>query len=414
MDGVTAGKHLPPPPELPVYGQVGTGRISFFGKTNYVAALEEKKFVFGIQRTDRQSPVYIVGRQGVGKSKLVELLARQDIAEGHAMCLVDPVGDLVTSLKVFADTAHTENVSVVHTDAIDLVAALITHAPEVFHRELAPLLADAVCRSTQMHFTPHAFHLLTYTFRVLIECPDPSLHAALRIITDASYRKTALTYVTDSAVRHFWEEHFPRFERRSEHSAILFAVHALTALVPDKRLSAVSDDVPLDPTLWVREKRTVLFSLARHKTGVSRSLFTELLIGSALTGYSASQTTNSGSQPLYAYFDGFGCGTAPLFTNLIADAPRAGVCLTFAHQFLGELHDRFFQTLTNSAGTIVAFRLNGEDALRLEQEFIPAVKARDFVTLAPRMCFVKMHINGVVSEPFSAEILSAQGSGSLG
>ena len=36
-------KYAPPPPELPTFGGVRETDVSFIGRTNYVAALEEKK-----------------------------------------------------------------------------------------------------------------------------------------------------------------------------------------------------------------------------------------------------------------------------------------------------------------------------------------------------------------------------------
>ena len=64
-------KYAPPPPELPVFGKVKPEDVSFIGRTNYVASLEEKKFIFGIKRIDRRRHLYIVGKSGVGKSKLL-------------------------------------------------------------------------------------------------------------------------------------------------------------------------------------------------------------------------------------------------------------------------------------------------------------------------------------------------------
>ena len=41
-------KYAPPPPDLPILGAVPADEVSFIGRTNYVASLEEKKFIFGI------------------------------------------------------------------------------------------------------------------------------------------------------------------------------------------------------------------------------------------------------------------------------------------------------------------------------------------------------------------------------
>src|SRR3990167_7689148 len=87
--------HAPPPPDLPVYQRVDPKEVVFFGRTNYVAALEEKRFVFGIKRHDRRRHMYIVGKSGVGKSKLLELMIRQDVGFGHCLCLIDPHGDVI-------------------------------------------------------------------------------------------------------------------------------------------------------------------------------------------------------------------------------------------------------------------------------------------------------------------------------
>ena len=47
-------KYSPPPSELPMLGNVRPTDASFIGRTNYVAALEEKRFIFGIKRKDRR------------------------------------------------------------------------------------------------------------------------------------------------------------------------------------------------------------------------------------------------------------------------------------------------------------------------------------------------------------------------
>ncbi len=48
-------KLAPPPPELPIYGTVNPEDCSFIGKTNYEAALQEQKYIFGIILTARKN-----------------------------------------------------------------------------------------------------------------------------------------------------------------------------------------------------------------------------------------------------------------------------------------------------------------------------------------------------------------------
>src|SRR3990170_7056102 len=102
--------HAPPPPDLPVYQRIDPKNVNFFGRTNYVAALEEKKFIFGIKRADRRRHLYMVGKSGVGKSKLLELLIRQDIAYGYGLCLIDPHGDVIEAILDFVPENRIDDV----------------------------------------------------------------------------------------------------------------------------------------------------------------------------------------------------------------------------------------------------------------------------------------------------------------
>ncbi|MBI2406303.1 MAG: type IV secretion system DNA-binding domain-containing protein [Candidatus Harrisonbacteria bacterium] len=106
-------KLAPPPPELPTLGKVNPAAASFIGRTNYVIALEEKKYVFGIKRDDRRRHLYIVGKSGVGKSKLLELLVRQDIAFGHGLCFMDPHGDVIEEILKFVPEERMNDVVII-------------------------------------------------------------------------------------------------------------------------------------------------------------------------------------------------------------------------------------------------------------------------------------------------------------
>ena len=102
-------KYAPPPPELPIYRQVDPKDVVFFGKTNYIAGLEEKRFIFGIKRKDRRRHMYIIGKSGVGKSKMLELMLRQDIQYGHGLCLIDPHGDVIEDVLKFIPEERVED-----------------------------------------------------------------------------------------------------------------------------------------------------------------------------------------------------------------------------------------------------------------------------------------------------------------
>lgn len=93
----STAKRAPAPDILPTEVQATTKAVSFFGETNY--RNEKKKF--GIKRIDRRRHVYVVGKTGSGKSRLLELLLISDIQQGEGCCLLDPHGDLATELLLY-------------------------------------------------------------------------------------------------------------------------------------------------------------------------------------------------------------------------------------------------------------------------------------------------------------------------
>src|ERR1700752_2889690 len=112
-------KYAPPPSDLPVFGTISSSEVSFIGRTNYVASLEEKKFVFGIKRVDRRRHLYIIGKSGVGKSKLLELMLRQDVTYGHGLCLIDPHGDVIDAMLEYIPKERIEDVCIIDPSDIE-------------------------------------------------------------------------------------------------------------------------------------------------------------------------------------------------------------------------------------------------------------------------------------------------------
>jgi len=64
--------------------------ISYFAETTF----RRQHTPFGIKQADRLSHIYMIGKTGVGKSTLLEVLARQDLEAGRGFALIDPHGDL--------------------------------------------------------------------------------------------------------------------------------------------------------------------------------------------------------------------------------------------------------------------------------------------------------------------------------
>jgi DNA helicase HerA-like ATPase len=82
-------KPVAPPSQMPVNGVV---------LGNSVTRGHDGPIRIRQNLADRRRHMYLVGKTGVGKSTLMEIMVLQDIEAGRGVCLVDPHGDLVEAV----------------------------------------------------------------------------------------------------------------------------------------------------------------------------------------------------------------------------------------------------------------------------------------------------------------------------
>ena len=111
------------------------------------------------------------------------------------------------------------------------------------------------------------------------------------------------------------------------------------------------------------------------------------------------------NEDFYLYVEEFGDFRTPTFELFLMEAGKYGISLALSHQNLSQLPPSFQSAILSQMGTIITFRVSGEDARKLEQEFAPIFKAKDMVGLGAREFYIKMVIGGNVNDPFSAEAL---------
>ena len=134
-----------------MYSRSLDDEISYFGQTNY----RDTRQVFGIRQRDRRSHMYIIGKTGTGKSTLLEMLIRQDVAAGRGLALLDPHGDLIE--RITGDLPEGRRQDVIHFNVPDATAEL-AHAsgfPPISHGTL-PTAVRLYSRHPKgsLHFAP--------------------------------------------------------------------------------------------------------------------------------------------------------------------------------------------------------------------------------------------------------------------
>ncbi len=404
-------KYAPPPLELPVLGSVPPEDISYIGRTNYIAALEEKKFVFGLKRVDRRRHLYIIGKSGVGKSKLLELLVRQDIAHGQGLCFMDPHGDVIEAILDYIPENRINDVCIIDPSDFKFPTSFnpLQNVDPNFKHQMTQGLIEVMEKQFGANWTPRLEHVFRFTTLALLDYPHATMRGMISMLTDRNYRQKVVEYIEDDMVKRFWAIEFADWSEKFDTDAIIPLVNKLGQFLSDPMLRNIfgqkENKINLEDLM--NERKIVLINLAKGRLGEENSSFFGSMFITKIkqAGMARASMPEKDRLDFYLYVDEFHNVVTETFENMLSEARKYGICLTMAHQYVGQLIPKVQQAVLGNTGTLIIFRVGGEDAVKLEPEMAPIFKIKDMINLGMQEFYIKETIDGETYDPFSAQTL---------
>lgn len=404
-------KYAPPPPELPVFGKVDPEEVSFIGRTNYVAALEEKKFIFGFKRVDRRRHLYIIGKSGVGKTKLMELFLRQDITYGNGLCLIDPHGDVIDAMLDYIPENRIEDVCLIDPSDINFPVSFnpLANVDPLFKFQLTQGLIEVFQKQFGANWTPRLEHVFRFTCLALLDYPYATMRGMISMLTDRNYRQKVVEYITDDMVKRFFAIEFADWSEKFDTDAIIPLVNKLGQFLSDPLLRNIfgQKENKIDISKLMNEEKIILINLSKGRLGEENSSFLGSIFLTKIkqAGMERAAMAEKDRKDFYLYVDEFQNVVTQTFENILSEARKYGLNLTMAHQYVGQILPKVHQAVLGNCGSIICFRVGGEDAVKLKPEFDPVFGVKDMINLAVGEIYIKMTIDGESYDPFSADTL---------
>lgn len=404
-------KYGPPPSDLPVYGNVDSSQVSFIGRTNYVASLEEKKFIFGIKRIDRRRHLYIIGKSGVGKSKLQELLVRQDIAYGYGVCVIDPHGEFIDDILNFIPEERIDDVCLIDPSDVDFPVSFnpLQNVDPTFKHQLTQGLIEVLSKQFGSNWTPRLEHVFRFTTLALLDYPHATMRGMISMLTDRNYRQKVVEYIEDDMVKRFWAIEFADWSEKFDTDAIIPLVNKLGQFLSNPMLRNIfgqkTNKINLEELM--NSQKIILINLSKGKIGEENSSFfgSMFLTKIKQAGMARAKLEHKDRHDFYLYVDEFQNVVTDTFENILSEARKYSINLTIAHQYVGQLSSKIQHAVLGNVGTIICFRVGGEDAVTLRPEFAPIFDTKDMINLGIGEFYIKTTIDGESYDPFSAESL---------
>jgi GTPase SAR1 family protein len=384
--------------------------IVLFARTNY----RNERRVFGIRRADRRAQMYVIGKTGTGKSTLLETLIRQDIARGEGVALVDPHGDLAE--KVLAAIPEERKCDLLYLDPIGpepLGFNPLENVPPLKRPLAAAGLLEVFKKIWADSWRPRLEHILRKALLALLDQPSATLADVLRLLVNSAFRRHVASRVQNPHVRNFWLEEYESYPARFRVEAIAPIQNKVGAFLANPILNRIVGRATsaFDVRRVIDEGKILIVNLAKGKIGEdAAALLGAMLVSKvSLAALSRAELPERARRDFYLYLDEFQSLTTLSLASMLSELRKYRVNMVLAPQYLAQLDLPIRSAILGNAGTIISFRVGMEDAEILAKEFYPEFAPVDLVSLPNYSIYLRLMVDGKVSEPFSAETVQASG-----
>jgi len=392
-----------------------------------------------IAQNHRATHLYVIGATGTGKTKFLEFLIQQDIAEGNGFAVIDPHGDLVEDIKGFLACRYRrlkgeEEISerLILIDPADPARTVtfnpLEKMPNVSVAEQAGELVNAFKKIWSASWGVRMEDLMRNALIALGEAGLTLVELPL-FLTNRAVRASILRRVRHPIAR----EYFRRFDHLTDRGQIGWiepVMNKMNALLSDRRLRDMFSHPRSSFNLRdaMDRRRMLLVKLDKGKLRDSADLLGSLLLAKIqMTAFSRTDLPPNRRVPFYLYIDEFQNFATPSFLVILSEARKYGLSLIMCHQTLGQIPTELRSMILGNTGIQVYFRLNRQDAALLAREAfeysgyeVKTVSSlrpvfwslgeewerhtAELQSLPPRTCYVKHKIEGGIIPLTTVEI----------
>lgn len=379
--------------------------ITLFGETNF----RSKRKRFGIKLDDRRRHMYIVGKTGMGKSTLLENMVVTDIHAGHGLGLIDPHGDLVEKIIQYIPANRINDVVYFNPSDLDFpIAFNILEKVEPEYRHLVAYgLVGVFKKIWADSWGPRMEYILTNAILGLLEYQDSTLLGVTRMLVDKKYRKKVVSRITDPVVRSFWTEEYENYSEKFRNEAIAPIQNKVGQFLASSVIRNIvgQSSSKLNIREMMDQGKIFLVNLSKGRIGEENSalLGSMLITKIQLAAMSRVDVPELERRDFFLYVDEFQNFATDSFANILSEARKYRLSLILAHQYILQLSENVKAAVFGNVGTMISFRVGGEDALELVKEFGPIYTELDLVNINKFNFFLRLMIDGVATQPFSAQ-----------
>jgi type IV secretory pathway TraG/TraD family ATPase VirD4 len=329
---------------------------------------------FGLSREDRLRHLYLIGKSGTGKTSLLRSLILQTIEAGDGLALVDPHGDLATDLLDHIPPNRANDVCYLDPSDPEYSAAFNLFQPcDPRRRHLVTSAIIGALKSVwRESFGPRMEFILANCIAALLESENTTLLGVQRMLSDARYRESIVSRVSDPAVRAFWTKEVAAYDRRFFTEAVSPIQNKIGRLVIGPLANLIGQVQNRMQARRLMDTHGIwIANLSKGLIGDDQANLLGSVIVSMIQAAALSRADQSEGQRVdfHLFVDEAHNFTTDSFCSFLAETRKYHVGLVLASQNLDQFDPSVRSAILANASSIIAFRVGESDAAVLAREF---------------------------------------------
>ncbi len=375
-----------------------------------------------IKREDRRRHFYLIGMTGTGKSKWMDMLAIQDIHNGEGMCFIDPHGDDVDYILSTIPKERAEDVIIFDPTDYDrpLAINMLEYDPAKPEQKIFAVNEVFAIFDKLYDLSATGGPMFEQYFKnaALLIMDDPESGSTLmeisKVLADEDFRKYKLSKCKTQVVKDFWEKEAQKAGGdASLANMVPYITSKLSPFIANDLVRPIiaQQKTSLNFREAMDQQKIILVKLAKGKIGdINANLLGMIVIGKILmASLGRSDVPEDQRKDFYLYIDEFQNFLTESINVILSEARKYRLCLTIAHQFIGQLvmaggDEKTKKAIFGNVGSKASFRIGVEDAKEMAQEFTPVFNEYDLTNVPAYNNFVKLMVDNANPPAFNMKI----------
>ena len=374
----------------------------------------EKQIRLGIN--DRRRHTYIIGQTGMGKSKLLENLAYQDIMEGRGFCFIDPHGDSAEELLGMIPQSRMDDV--IYFNPSDTENPLGFNIFEIESPEDMDFVISETNSMLKSLFDPgntgvvgpRMENIVRNASLLLMSDPDGGTFMDIpKVLVDPEFAKQKIKYLRNQRAIDFWTKEWPASQRSNDAGELVswvvskwapFESGLINNIIGQKK-SAFNIREVMD------NNKILLVNLSKGKLGeaAAKLLGMVFVMKFQAAAMSRADIPEDERKDFCLFVDEFQNFATDSFESILSEARKYRLNLILANQFTTQLKDSIKDAIFGNVPNKIVGRVGIDDAEILQKAFTPTFTAEDLTKTPNYNSITTVLVNGFPSAPFTMKLL---------